>query len=81
MTRHRRPATVLAAALLASLVTLGGCTRSNDATTTQLQSMEVNGAPLIPRPASLQLGEGRYTVNNATDNVFTSCYKVGYLCS
>ncbi len=68
MTRHRRPTTVLAAALLASLVVLGGCSNaSNDATAAaQVQPVEVNGAPLIPRPASLQLSEGRYIVNTTT---------------
>ncbi|MGB3393934.1 MAG: family 20 glycosylhydrolase [Stenotrophomonas sp.] len=67
MPRHRRPATVLAAALLASLVILGGCSSGDDpAAATQVQATEVSGAPLIPRPALLQLGEGRYTVNNAT---------------
>ena len=68
MTLHRRPTTVLAAALLAWLVALGGCSNSsNDSTTAaQVQPVEVNGAPLIPRPASLQLGEGRYIVNNTT---------------
>jgi len=68
MPRHRRPATVLAATMLASLVALGGCSSGNDPTvaTAQAQTAEVSGAPLIPRPVSLQLGEGRYTVDNAT---------------
>ena len=67
MPRHRRPATVLAAMMLATLAAPGGCSTGNlPPATTQMQHVEVRDAPLIPRPALLRSGEGRHTVDSAT---------------
>ena len=69
MTRHRRPTTVLAATMFASLAALTACaTNAGPVAHVQVQVQPLDAATLslIPRPVSLQPGHGHYTVNAGT---------------
>lgn len=67
MTRFPLVPAVLGIALLA-MATTSGCRPGNDGATrdSHTQPVEVHGASLIPKPRSVQPGEGRYTVDART---------------
>ena len=73
MTRHRRPTTVLAATMFASLAALTACATNAGPVApvqvqvqVQVQPLDAATLSLIPRPVSLQPGHGHYTVNAGT---------------